>query len=81
MLFVNNNSDSKLTKIVSIIFVISAIIGLFCQIMSILALTRTKLGKLVRHNVIGIMYDAFDESIDEASKRMPEWEEKLNKLG
>ena len=81
MLFVNNNSDSKLAKIVSIIFVISAIIGLFCQVMSLLALTKSRIGKKIRKNVIGVMYDVFDESIDEAATRAPRWMEKLNKLG
>lgn len=79
-MFVINDSDSKLAKIVSIIFVISATAGLFCQIMSILALTKSKLGKLVRKNMINAMYDMVDESIDQAASRMPAWMQKLGNL-
>ena len=76
-----SNSESKLSKLIQVIFVISAGIGLITQVMSLLALTRTKLGKRVRHNVIGAMYDVMDESIDEASARAPQWMQKLSKLG
>ena len=41
---------------------------------------KDRIGKKIRKNVIGIMYDAFDESIDEASKRVPGWMEKLNSI-
>lgn len=75
-----NNSDSKLTKVVTIIFAISTVIGLACQIMNILALTRTKLGKLLRKNLIGTMYDCMDESIDQAASRMPAWLEKIESI-
>lgn len=80
MMLINSDSNSKLTKIVSIVFAVSAIIGLFIQIASLLAMTRTKIGKLVRKNVINAMYDTFDESIDEAATRAPGWMEKLSKL-
>lgn len=70
----------KLSKTVSILVAIALIVNLAVQLLSILALTRTKLGKLVRHNVIGIMYDAFDESIDEASKRMPGMMKKIESI-
>ena len=80
MLFVNNNSDSKLTKVIMVVFTISAVIGLFVQILSLLALTKSRIGKLVRKNVINAMYDTFDESIDEAASRMPAWMQKLGKL-
>ena len=81
MFVINSESNSKLAKIVSIIFVLSAAVGLFCQIMSILALTKSKLGKLVRKNMINAMYDTVDESIDQAASRMPAWMDKLAKLG
>lgn len=79
-MFVINNSESKINKILMVVFTISAIIGLVCQIMNILALTKTKLGKLVRKNLIGSVYDFMDESIDEACTRMPKWMSKLNSL-
>lgn len=75
-----NNSDSKLTKVVTIIFAISAVIGLACQIMNILALTRTKLGKLLRKNLISTMYDCMDESIDQAAIRMPGMIKKMESI-
>ena len=77
MFVINSDSNSKITKAIAIIFALSAIIGLFCQIMSLLAFTKTKLGKLVRRNIIGTMYDLVDESIDEASTRMPAWTKKI----
>lgn len=77
MFVINSDSNSKITKAIAIIFALSAIIGLFCQIMSLLAFTKTKLGKLVRRNIIGTMYDLVDESIDEASTRMPAWMKKI----
>lgn len=75
-----NNDNSKLSKIITAIFAISALIGLTCQVASFLALTKTKLGKKIRHNVISTMYDVMDESIDEAAERAPRWMEKLSKL-
>lgn len=80
-MFIINNSESKINKILMAVFTISAIIGLFVQVLSLLALTKSKIGKSVRMNVIGTMYDVVDESIDEASKRMPGWMEKAKKLG
>jgi len=80
MFVINSDSNSKLTKAIAIIFTISAAIGLVCQVASLLALTKSRIGKLVRKNVISTMYDTFDESIDEASKRMPGWMAKLNSL-
>lgn len=81
MLFITNSDNSKVSKILMVVFTISAIIGLFVQVLSLLALTKSKIGKSVRMNVIGTMYDVVDESIDEASKRMPGWMEKAKKLG
>lgn len=80
MFVINSDSNSKITKIVAVIFAISAGIGLFVQLLSLLAMTKSRIGKKIRKNVIGIMYDAFDESIDEASKRVPGWMEKLNSI-
>ena len=77
MFVINSDSNSKITKLVAIVFALSAVVGLVVQLLSILALTRTKLGKLVRHNVIGTMYDVVDESIDEAASRMPVWTKKI----
>lgn len=77
MFVINSDSNSKLTKIVSIIFALSAAIGLVYQIMSLLALTKTKIGKKIRGSIIGTMYDYVDESIDEAAVRMPKWMEKI----
>ena len=80
MMFVSN-SDSKLSKLIQVIFAISAVVGLVVQLLSILALTKSRIGKLVRKNVINAMYDTFDESIDEAAIRAPQWMAKLEKLG
>lgn len=79
MLFVNN-SDSKLSKLVQVVFALSAIIGLFVQVLSLLAMTKSKIGKLVRKNMINAMYDMVDESIDQAASRMPAWMQKLGNL-
>ena len=80
MLFVNNSDNSKVSKLIAIVFAISAIIGLVCQIVSLLALTKSKIGKHIRQSLIGTMCDMFDETIDEASKRVPGLMEKLSKL-
>lgn len=80
MLFITNSDNSKVSKILMVVFTISAIIGLFVQVLSLLALTKSKIGKSVRKNVINAMYDTFDESIDEAATRMPAWMEKLKSL-
>ena len=80
MFVINSDSNSKLTKIVAIVFTISAVVGLFVQVLSLLAMTKSKIGKLVRKNVINAMYDTVDESIDEASKRMPGWMQKLGSV-
>lgn len=71
----------KLDKTVSILISIALIINLGIQLLSILALTKSRIGKKIRKNVIGVMYDVFDESIDEAATRAPQWMEKFNKLG
>lgn len=76
-MFIVSDSNSKVGKVIQVIFAISVGIGLITQLLSILALTRTKLGKLVRRNIIGTMYDLVDESIDEASTRMPAWMKKI----
>lgn len=80
-MFVINDNNSKIGKVIAIVFAISAIIGLACQIMSFLAMTKSRIGKKIRHNVIGAMYDVVDESIDEAAIRTPQWMTKLEKLG
>lgn len=71
----------KLDKTVSILISIALIINLGIQLLSILALTKSRIGKKIRKNVIGVMYDVFDESIDEAAIRAPQWMEKAKKLG
>lgn len=81
MFVINSESNSKLSKLIAIVFALSAIIGLFCQIMSILALTKSRLGKRVRKNVIDAMYDCVDESFDEAASRMPGWMKKIESIG
>ena len=80
MFVINSDSNSKITKIVAIVFALSAIVGLFVQVMSLLAFTKTKLGKLVRKNLIGTMYDMVDESFDEAASRMPAWMKKAESI-
>ena len=79
-MFVINSDNSKVSKLIAVVFVIGAVIGLAVQIMSILAFTKTKLGKLVRKNLIGTMYDMVDESIDEAASRMPAWMKKAESI-
>ena len=76
-MFIISDNNSKIGKVIAIVFAISAIIGLACQIMSFLAMTRTKLGKKIRHGVIGTMYDVVDESLDEAASRIPVWTKKI----
>ena len=76
-MFIISDNNSKIGKAIQVIFAISAVIGLTCQVMSLLAFTKTKLGKLVRKNLIGTMYDLVDESIDEAATRMPSWTKKI----
>ena len=78
MFVINSESNSKLAKVIAIVFALSAIIGLFVQVVSLLAMTKSKIGKRIRKGVIGTLYDCMDESIDEASKRMPGWMQKLS---
>ena len=80
MLFVNSD-NSKLSKLITAIFAVSASIGLFIQVVSLLAMTKSRIGKKIRRNVINAMYDMADESIDEAAARAPQWVAKLEKLG
>ena len=70
----------KLNKIASALICISMIVGLFIQIMSILALTKSRIGKVIRKNLIGTMYDYMDESIDQAASRMPGFMKKIESI-
>ena len=79
-MFIISDNNSKVSKLIAVVFAISAVIGLFVQVLSLLALTKSRIGKLVRKNVINAMYDTFDESIDEAASRMPAWMKKLNSI-
>ena len=81
MFVINSESNSKLAKVIAIVFALSAIIGLFVQVVSLLAMTKSKIGKRIRKGVIGTLYDCMDESIDEAAIRAPQWMAKLEKLG
>lgn len=76
-MFIVNNSESKLGKVLMVVFAISAIIGLFCQVASLLAFTKSRIGKHIRKGLIGATYDLFDESIDEAAERAPRWMKKI----
>lgn len=80
MMLINISDNSKVSKAIAIISMIAVGIGLLVQLLSLLAMTKSKLGKHIRRNVINAMYDTFDESIDEACTRMPKWMSKLNSL-
>ena len=67
----------KLSKTVNILVAIALIVNLAVQLLSILSLTKTRIGKKIRSSIIGSMYDYMEESVDQAASRMPEWEEKL----
>ena len=75
-----NNSDSKISKVITAIFTLSAIIGLLVQVIGLLSFTRTAVGKRIRRGVIGSMYDYMDESIEQASTRMPAWFKKIESI-
>ena len=70
----------KLSKIANALIRISMIVGLFIQIMSILALTKSRVGKVIRSSIIGTMYDYMDESIDQAASRMPGMMKKIESI-
>ena len=70
----------KLNKIASALICISMIVGLFIQIMSILALTKSRIGKAICKNLIGTMYDYMYESIDQAASRMPGFMKKIESI-
>lgn len=76
----DNNSNSKLTKVVSIISTIAVVIGLFVQVIGLLSFTKTWIGKRIRKGLIGTMYDYMDESIDQAASRMPAWLKKIESI-
>ena len=70
----------KLSKTVSILVAIALIVNLAVQLLSILSLTKTMIGKKIRSSIIGIMYDMFDESIDQAASRMPGMMKKIESI-
>ena len=75
-----NNSETKLNKIITAIFAISALISLVFQVIGILSFTKTKLGKRIRKGVVSSVYDYMDESVDQACERMPQWMSKIESI-
>lgn len=72
-----NNSESKVNKIITVIFAMSAAIGLVCQVIGILSFTKTRIGKKIRKGILKGSCAYMDDAIDVVQTRMPEWEEKL----
>lgn len=71
----------KLSKTVSILVAISVIINLMIQLFAMISLTRTKIGQKLRRAILKGSCEYMGDAIDITQAKMPEWEEKLNKLG
>lgn len=70
----------KLSKTVNILVAIALIVNLAVQLLSILSLTKTRIGKKIRSSIIGSMYDYMEESVDQAASRMPGMMKKIESI-
>ena len=82
-MFVINSSESnsKLTKAIAIISMITVATGLFIQVIGLLSFTDSKIGKLIRKGILRGSCRYMDDSIDVVQEKMPAWMAKLEKLG
>lgn len=67
----------KLSKIMNVLIVIFICFNLAVQLIAILSLTKSKLGRKIRKGILKGSCAYMDDAIDVVQTRMPEWEEKL----
>ena len=67
----SNNDHSAFATFAKIVMVMATIISLTYQVLGLLSITRTKLGKRIRRSVMNTAADYMEESVDVVSDRMP----------
>ena len=70
----------KLNKFVSILICVALAFNLVIQLVALISLTKTKLGKLIRKSILKGSCMYMDDSIDVVQEKMPEWEKKLETI-
>lgn len=67
----SDNDHSAFATFAKIVMVLATIISLTYQVLGLLSMTRTKLGKRIRRSVMNTAADYMEESVDVVSDRMP----------
>ena len=67
----SDNDNSAFATFAKVAMVLATIISLTYQVLGLLSMTRTKLGKCIRRSVMNIAADYMEESVDVVSDRMP----------
>lgn len=67
----SDNDHSAFATFAKIVMVLATIISLTYQMLGLLSMTRTKLGKRIRRSVMNTAADYMEESVDVVSDRMP----------
>ena len=71
----------KLNKIANALICIALIINLVIQLTAMISLTKSRIGKKIRRAILKGSCEYMGDAIDITQAKMPEWEEKLSKLG
>lgn len=69
--------NMKLSKAMNVLIVIFICINLVIQLIALISLTKTKIGKTIRRAILKGSCTYMDDAIDITQAKMPEWEEKL----
>lgn len=67
----SDNDKSAFATFAKFVMVAMTLISLTYQVLGLLSMTRTKLGKRIRRSVMNIAADYMEESVDVVSDRMP----------
>ena len=67
----SDNDHSAFATFAKIVMVLATIISLTYQVLGLLSMTHTKLGKRIRRSVMNTAVDYMEESVDVVSDRMP----------
>lgn len=73
----SDNDHSAFATFAKFVMVVATIISLTYQVLGLLSMTRTKIGKRIRRNLMNTAVDYMEESVDVVSDRLPTIYEKI----
>lgn len=83
MFIFNSNSDdhSAFTTFAKVVMVLTTVISCITTLMSLLAFTKTRIGRHIRRNTMDVVMDFAEDSIDVTAERLPAIYKKMEAAG